>query len=254
MSHVFVVSVDVVATKPIKWRAWKGVFSGKVVYDSLKASGLEPTSSIRVSPPEKFKGALKPGDVVKFNAYFWGEGAEEEVAALVQGIGALEYVAPRSLEVKEVEIEEPEVRSSEEPKAVFFAVKHLPTYYRFHGAWVPLPSPSRMIYSLFRRLSEATNSSFSNEASLIATAIEAIGGRPSFARYRIHFDEEVPAFSGTIKYYGILPTNLADLLKWALKYLPYLGVGSSPGVGFGHVEEVKLAEPPFEAPVEPWEP
>jgi hypothetical protein len=46
----------------------------------------------------------------------------------------------------------------------------------------------------------------------------------------------------------------AKLLYWASKYLPYLGVGSSPGLGFGDLKRISFERAPFETPVRKWTP
>ncbi len=253
MPSIYLVSVDVVVTKMMKWRAWKGVFAGKVVYDSFKAVGVEPQVSMKVFAPKKFKGSLTPGDAVSFKVSLWGDGVEEHVNALMQGLAEVQYVVPKMMNVQEVEVEEPPTEGNGGPRSVFFTMKHGPTYYRYHGAWVPLPAARRMVFSLFRKLSEVHGRSLENEASLIAESIEVVGGRPSFSRYKLGLGEEVPAFEGTIKYYGIMEPPLPSILAWALKYAPYVGTGSSPGMGFGTVEWVEVGPPPFEPPVQPWE-
>ena len=251
-----IVSVDLelAISKHIKVRAWKGVIAAKAVYDSFKAIGVEPDFPFKVRAPEKLKPELKPGSKLSFSVSFWGERAEEGASALINGLPALEWAVPVKVSLNELEVGEPPRDGGDEPVAVMMVVDHGPTYYRFHGAWVPLPSAKRFVLSAFKRASEALGEDLKEEAEKLSNKLEAIGGRPKFAKYRIHFGEEVPAFSGKVKYYGVVEEREACLLSWLTKYLPYLGVGSSPGLGFGDVKEAKLEEPPFDTPVRKWAP
>jgi len=251
MNKIFKVSIDIVLTKDIKWRAWKGSFGGKLIYDSFKTMNIEPTFSFRVTPPRKFKPSMKSGDSVLFEAVFWGNGSEEAVGTLIEALASLPYAFPKKVEASEIDIEKPEVGGGDDPLAVLFTVNHDPTYYRYHGAWVPLPAARRLVFSLFKRIWEASGYEL-EEVKELANAIEVIGGKPTFSRYKLGLGEEIPAFHGRVKYYGVMSERLARLLKWGLKYLPLLGNGSSPGMGFGNVTEVTLSSPPFETPVEPW--
>jgi len=250
---IVVASIELMLTRLTKLRVWKGVIGAKVIYDAFKGIGLEPTFSFKVSIPEKLKPELKEGSRMKVTASFWGPEAEEAVSMLVTGLSTLNWAVPVAMKVSEVEIKEPP-SGSDEPVATFFLIDHGPTFYRFHGAWVPLPSARRLVLSAFKRISEASEYNMKDEAERIAGKLEVVGGKPKFAKYRIHMGEEVPAFSGIVKYYGVLEEREAELLAWALSYAPYLGLGANPGLGFGDVKRVRFEEAPFETPVRKWVP
>ena len=251
MNEVFKVSIDVVTTKEIKWKAWKGAFAGKIVRDSLKVLGIDKPLKFRTIPPRKFSPVLKSGDSVSFEVVFWGENSEDVVGALIEGLASLTYVFPKMVEIKEFELEGPELDESEEPVSVFFTIHHGPTYYVYRGARVPLPSARRLVYSMFRRIWEASGVKV-EEVKDLADALEVAGGRPAFSRYKLGPGDEVLAFHGNVKYYGVMDKRLASLLRWGLRYLPLLGNGSLPEAGFGDVIKVSLSDPPFEAPAAGW--
>jgi hypothetical protein len=180
--------VELTVSKPMKARAWKGVIVAKAVYDAFKSIGVDPSFPFKVSPPEKLKPDLKPGSKLAFRVSFWGPEAEEAAGDLVTGLAALEWAVPTAVKVEEVKVEEPPPPGGE-PVAVFFAIEHGPTFYRFHGAWVPLPSARRFVLSGLKRLSEATGLDLKERAESVADKLEAVGGRPKFSKYRIHFGE-----------------------------------------------------------------
>ncbi len=248
------VSVTLQITKPIKWRPWKGLFAGKVVYDAFSSLGIEPTFPFRVSPPEKFKKAMKGGEQVSFDVHFWGPEAEEAAGKLLEGLLLLDYVSPLRGNVVSVEEEFTEPEGSEEPYAVYFTIEHDPTYYRYHGAYVPFPSPKRMMFSLFRRIDEAFGTDTRELASVLGEKIEVIGGSFEKKKYAISHGQEVPAFSGKVAYYGILTEKEALALERALRLAKHLGLGQGPGMGFGNVREVIFKPPSFDTPVKKWAP
>ncbi|ABU81818.1 CRISPR system precrRNA processing endoribonuclease RAMP protein Cas6 [Ignicoccus hospitalis] len=244
-----ITSVDVVLqiTELKKIRVWKGVFAAKVVFDAFKSVDVDPDFPFHVVPPEKLSTEVKPGTEVSFKVNFWGEVASAP-AKLAEGLLNVEYVLPIKVDVKTVEVESPP-KGGDEPVAVFFRVTHGPTLYRFHGAWVPLPSAPRAVYSLFKRMSEVTGTDLKGYADSISSKVEVVGGRPRFSTFKIHKGDELPAFFGRVSYYGIMEEDLALKLLWALKYSHYFGLGSNVSLGFGDVKEVKVEKPPFEVPV-----
>ncbi|ALU12587.1 hypothetical protein EYM_05460 [Ignicoccus islandicus DSM 13165] len=246
---VIILSAELELTKTLKWRAWKGTFSGKVIYDSI--SQENPVASLRTVPPEKMKPELRAGDVVKVRAVFWGPYAESTASEVSIGLLNLDYAVPINVKMRELSVDKPpEVVKSEDPKAIYFTAFHFPTFYKFHGSWVSLPSVFRMLNSLFKRLGEELGRDMDQEAlKELALKIEAIGGNLRITRERVKGNLEVPTFNGKIKYYGVLNEGEIQLLLWALKYLPLFGAGASPGMGFGHVQWVEVREPPFETPV-----
>ncbi len=246
---VVILDIEIEMLKNVKWRAWKGTFSGKVIYDSMSEDSL---ASFRVVPPEKMRPELKAGERVEVRAVFWGPYAEEASSDVTLGLLNLDYAMPTKVSVKELKIEEvPNFERDGSPKAIYFTAYHYPTFYKFHGSWVSLPSISRMINSLFKRLAEELETEFDSEALReLSSKLEAIGGNVKISRERVKSNLEVPTFSGKVKYYGVLNEGEIELMRWGLKYLPLLGAGASPGMGFGHVQWVEISEPPFDTPVE----
>ncbi len=253
MSHIVLAQITVTISKHMKWRPWKGLFAGKVIYDAFNAIGIEPTFPFKVDPPEKFSPDLKPGTDVSFEAKFWGEEATNASSMLLEGLLALDYVVPKTVNVKEVE-EGFEVEGGEEPVAVFFEVDHLPTYYRFHGAYVPFPSPQRMVFSIFKKIYEAFGTDAKDLAEKISGKLEVVGGSFSKKLYKVSHGQEVPAFSGKVKYYGIMSEREAKALLRALELSKYLGLGQGGGMGFGTVKGIKLLKPSWEVPARTFTP
>ena len=248
MPHIVLAQITVTVSKHMKWRPWKGLFASKVIYDAFKQVGIEPTFPFKVDPPEKFSPDLKPGTDVSFEAKFWGEEAINASSMLLEGLLALDYVVPKTVNVKEVE-EEFEVKGNEEPVALFFEVNHLPTYYRFHGAYVPYPSPQRMVFSIFKKIYEAFGVNAKDLAESVSRKLEVVGGNFSKRVYKVSHGQEVPAFSGKVKYYGIMSEREALALLKALELSKYLGLGQGGGMGFGTVKDVKPLKPSWETPV-----
>ncbi len=246
---ILVADLFVEFTKNLKIRVWKGVLFGKIVYDSIG----DYEGGLRVIPPRKLKGEVKAGEKVGFKASFWGQGAEEAIQRLVTNIASLDYLVPIQLNIREIGIKEPP-EGDDKPIAIFFEVDHGPTYYKFHGAWVPMPSAQRLVLSLFKRIEEATDGSLELKevGSELSRHLESVGGYVKFGKYKLKGGVEVPAFQGNVKYYGVMSGDLASKLLWALEYAPYLGLGSSPGLGMGTVWRVLIRKPPFETPAEPY--
>ena len=247
---VIILNIELEITKPIKWRAWKGTFCGKVIYDSI--SNEDVVASFRTIPPDKMKPELKAGDTVIVRAVIWGPHSEGLASDVSIGLLNLDYAIPINVELKEVKIgRPPEIDENMEPVAFYFKALHYPTFYKFHGSWVSLPSFPRMLNSLLKRIGEELENEFDKDLiDRLTTKIEPIGGNLRIARERVKGGLEVPTFSGSVKYYGVVDRGEIEFLKWALRYLPLFGAGASPGLGFGHVQLVEINEPPFNTPVE----
>ncbi len=246
---IYLAEVFVEFTRRLKIRVWKGVFFGKIVYDSIG----DYEGGLRVIPPRKLKGEVREGEKVGFKVSFWGEGAERAVNELITNLSTLDYLMPIQATVREINVKDvPE--GIEEPIAVFFEVDHGPTYYKFHGAWVPMPSAQRLVLSLFRRLDEVLGgrNDLKEIGNELVKYLESVGGHIKFGKFKLKDGIEVPAFQGNVRYYGVMSGDLASKLLWALEYMPYLGLGGSPGLGMGTVWRVLIRKPPFETPAEPY--
>ena len=244
---LFLAEVFVEFTKNLKVRVWKGVLFGKIVYDAIG----DYEGGLRVVPPRKLGGEVKAGEKVGFKVSFWGHGAEEALYNLINNLASLDYLVPLQVNVREVEVNKLP-KGGEKPIALFFEVDHGPTYYKFHGAWVPMPSAQRMILSLFKRIEEVIGEKpdLKDLGFELSKHLEVVGGHVKFGRYKLKGGIEVPAFQGNVRYYGVMEEDLALKLLWALSYAPYLGLGGSPGLGMGAVWRVLIRKPPFETPVE----
>ena len=249
MPNVLITHITLTITKSMRWRPWKGLFAGKVVFDAFAQLGIEPDFPFKVHPPEKLSSELKPGTDVEFSVTFWGTKVSEIPSLLLEGLMALDYVMPKMVNVEELEERFEPLEGSQEPIAVLFEVDHLPTYYRFHGAYVPFPSARRMVLSAFKKVSEAFNEELKELAEEIAPKLEVVGGNFSKRIYKISHGQEVPAFTGKVRYYGILSEKEALNLLKVLELSKHLGLGQGGTMGFGTVKSIKLLKPSWETPV-----
>ena len=240
---------------------WSGVVAGKIVYDILGSCGLNVSKGgfFRVSPlyvdgkPLPPASILKPGDVAEFHIAFWGREGEEAARSFVAcAPRAPEGFSIERVEAKQVELLIPEpgiVEGEAQPVAFYYSVYHQPTFYRFHGAIVPYPSPRRMIAYLARLASQLTGLDYRGAAARLADILELVRWKGRISTYNIGGGRRQVAFHGEAGYYGVAGENLHLLLDALLQLARVAGLGGSPGIGFGWVEKLEPMEPPFEPPV-----
>ncbi len=255
--HVNLVLTDV---RPVV--VWSGVVAGKIVYDVMGSCGFSPSKGgfFRVSPLYRGDGGvvkqgsiLNPGDRVYFHVVLWGREGEAAARSLVScAARPPEGFSIESVEARQVTVELPAPGDAVEegqPVAFYYRVVHQPTFYRFHGATVAYPSPRRMLAYLGRLASQLTGLDYRGAVSMLAEKVELVHWRGRTSAYYIGGGRRQLAFNGEARYYGVAEEPLYSLMDALMRLARVAGLGGSPGIGFGWVEEVEPTEPPFEPPV-----
>ncbi len=258
----------------IRLEGWSGVYAGKLVYDAFTRAGCVVdrggffrVTPIRSRPGSLVGGWLAPGEQYSFHVFLWGIVRFDYMRCLAQGFTDL----PDPVELVELAIEEKRLEISlpvngvddERVIAVVYGVRHLPTFYRFHGAVIAYPSPRRMIASIARRLVDAiSGSSGGAEAAdklyqlalRLAESIELYRDETRRQRIRISHGKDQPVFHGYAEYYLVATEPLAKLFESLLEAAKLLGLGGSPGLGLGHIDHVKKLKPRHQPPpsVQEW--
>ena len=265
--------VDVVFQVPyrVKLFSWSGVFSGKLVYDSLSLAGtmLPEGGLFRVSPIypagggfTPVSGFLAPGEKYRFRAVFWGKAGEAPGHVLargfITGLSLNKDIVVESMELREERATapspEPGKEEGGEPVAATIAVRHGPTFYRFHGALVAYPSPWRLVASIARRVSMATGIDYKPLVRALQPCLELALDNTKKARIRLTHGKEVKVFAGEARYHLVCSKNNAERLKQLLLLGQYTGAGGSPGLGLGEIHALSIEPPRHQLPpvVEPW--
>ena len=256
--------------KKVRLEGWSGVYAGKLVYDAFTRAGcvVDRGGFFRVTPVRSTSGALAggwlaAGEAYSFAAYIWGVERTDYARCLLQGI----VDTPNPIEVVEATITErrlqlnlpetvEELRGGS-PTAAVYGVKHLPTFYRFHGAVIAYPSPRRMLASAARRLLHAIGDpEAAGEAAktLYQATVEAAEHLELYRdetrrqRIRISHGKDQPVFHGYAEYYTVAPSNLNNLIHQLLQAARLLGLGGSPGLGLGHIDSLKQLKPRHQPP------
>jgi len=250
-------------------RAWPGVVAGKLVYDALSGVGvfLEQGGGFRVSPVREAEsgrvpvGALLPGQRYVVEAVFWsGVGAGEVAIALGHAPG---WVEVEEAEVRTVEASAPEPlgwgeavealrRGAGDRVAAVYEVLHGPTFYRHYGGEVVYPSPHRMWPSVLRRLSQALAAGGGEAPDyrplglLLQQSTELALDQTKKFRLLISHGKRQRVFQGRARYRVAAPPRLLEAAEALLEAARLLGLGGSPGLGLGGVEEARRLEEPGE--------
>jgi len=241
--------------------AWSGVVAGKVVYDVLGRCGFsaERGGFFRVSPLFREgvvvggggSGVLEAGGVYEFRAVFWGSRGLAAARAFVECSG----VGPGFAVIESIRasVERLEVSwgSGGEPRALYVCLEHLPTFYRFHGAVVAYPSPSRLVASAARIASEALGRDYRGLYEALRGRVELVEWRGRPRKLPISHGKLQRVFEGRACYYAVAEEGLLRGLRSLLRLASRTGVGGSPGLGLGWILSMEEGEPPFETPVPP---
>ena len=258
----------------IRLQGWSGVYSGRLVYEALNASGvtIDTGGLFRVSPiypaqgTSPVGGALLPGQLYRFRAVFWGSPGSLDARQLAVAYTAGLPAAAAGLEIESVEVDERRLEApepatgdedgnNEEAVVAVFELHHGPTFYRIHGAVVSYPSPWRLVASIARRLGLAMGVDLRPLSRMLQPCLELY--RDNTRRVRIHLSHgaQPTVFHGGAAYIAACSPGLLEKLGKLLEASLLLGAGASPGLGLGEVHTVKRGRPRHQLPprLQPWD-
>ncbi len=247
---------------------WSGAFANKLFYNALTAAGIVAPQGgfFRVTPVRPVGGPMisSGNDLISgrryfFEFYVWDipgkVTAADVVNSFVTGIGQLDpRVNVHSVRVKTEQLTVPHPRKVAEdvqggdPCAAIYSVRHGPTFYRFHGVVVSYPSPRRMLASIARRISMISTIDYKSVAEILADRVELYKFKVRRIKIKVTHDTYEQVFSGDAQYIIVASRPLVEDFEKLLEAAKLLGVGASPGLGLGCIEEIKKMKPPSRLP------
>ena len=259
----------------IRLQGWSGVYSGRLVYEALNASGvtIDTGGLFRVSPiypaqgTSPVGGALLPGNLYRFRAVFWGSPGSLDARQLAVAFTAGLPAAAAGLEIESVEVNERRLEAPEpitgeeggngggEAAVAVFELHHGPTFYRMHGAVVSYPSPWRLVASIARRLGHAAGVDLRPLSRRLQPCLELYRDNTRRVRILLSHGAQPTVFHGEAAYIAACSPGLLEKLDRLLEASLLLGAGASPGLGLGEVHWVKRGRPRHQLPprLQPWD-